>query len=296
MAETQARGMYGIHDVRIYNRTTWASVAYFRILGTVTSSFEAEIVDLKGGSNNFIWDSAIAAFGSTISIVSKEVTSDIVTATLDATTTEYGADSSGDIIDEANQVGTSVSDAAQGIATITVKAGAADELKEGWYRAVATAAATVDIYALSSGNFGRGTNEAYEDDDGKVNPTAVTIPASGSTVDVDNFGLTLTGGSSSAIALTTSDSMIFYVQKPHGIGTFSSVIGNSSLDFQDRGLVISSETNGGIITMMRFPRVKIAGWAAPFEEKGFGEASITATVMHDSAENAIAVYRRSTPE
>jgi len=296
MAETQARGMFGVHDVRIYNRTTWASVAYFRILGTVTANFESEIIDLKGGSNNFIWDSAIGAFGSTISIVSKEVTSDIVTATLDSTTQEYGADSSGDIIDEANQVGTTCIDAAEGIATITVKTSGADELKEGWYRVVATAAATVDVYAMSSANFGRGTNEAFEDDDGKITPSALTIPAAGATVVVDNFGLKFTGGSSASIAMTTGDSAIFYVQKPHGVGTFSSVIGNASLDFQDRGLVISSETNGGIITMMRFPRVKIAGWAAPFEEKGFGEANITATVMHDSAENAIAIYRRSTPE
>jgi len=256
----------------------------------------AEFAQLKGGSNLFVWDSAISSFEPTVSIVAREMTGDIIATNVAGNVTEYAADTDGDVIDEDNVNGTSVIDAAEGIATITVKASTGkDELKEGWYVIKATAAATVDIYAMSSSNFARGTDEAYEDDDGKITASPITVPASGATVDVDNFGLTLTGGSSSAIAMTTDDTAKFYVQKPHG-GSYSAIIGEQPMDFQEYGMTIFSETNAGTLYNMLLYRVKPAGMSFPFPEKNYGEFNVNVQVMYDSTENRIGIFSNTTPE
>ena len=48
MAESTVRSIFGIHDVRFFNRSTWDSVAYFKVLGDVSIDMPAEFAELRG--------------------------------------------------------------------------------------------------------------------------------------------------------------------------------------------------------------------------------------------------------
>lgn len=290
MSESIARNIQGIHDVRFFSRTDWSSIAHFRVLGDVNIEMSAEFAELKGGSNLFVWDSAISAFNPKVSIVCREMSADIVSALADGNVTEYAADANGDVLFEANVSGSTIYDATTGIATITALSGSESNLKEGWYVAAYSAAAKVKIYALSSAGFSQGTDITYDNDDGYTGDD-ITITTGGNT-DITDLGLRFTGGSG-AIAFTSGHSMKFYVQKIHG-GAYTATLGEQPMTFPEMGCIISSEDNAGTIYNMLLYRVKAAGMSFPFKEKGYGEYTINMSVMYDSAQNAIGVFKCTT--
>jgi len=204
--------------------------------------------------------------------------------------TEYAADAAGDVIDEANVKGTSVLQASTGIATTTVVASTgAAELKEGWFIALCTGAAVVDVYALSSASFSRGTDESLEDNSMKVTASELTI-TTGSATAVPNFGIQFTGGSGT-IGMTTGDSMRFYVQAPTS-GSNHVKFGQASTDFSDVGVIISGQMQDESFIQLHLFKCKVAGMAIPFAEKAFGTYDITIEPSYDVDENAYGEIRQ----
>lgn len=293
MAQSDPISLFGIHDIRVYDRTTFEHLAYYRILGSVTIDVSGEFAELKGGSQLFIWDSAVSALNSECTIVGRELNAEQTEQSIQADVTSYAASATGDVIEEENVTGTSVYGVATGILTITPTAGASADLKEGWYFVKAVTATTVDVYALSSAGFARGTTGSYEDDAGKITASPVTITASTDT-DITDYGFTLTGGGG-VIGMTIGDTAKFYVQKPHG-GAFKAVVGATPISFDNVGLLITSEDNAGKMTSVNIYKVKMAGMSIPFGEKEFGEYNITTKIEYDSALNGIMEIRRTTPE
>jgi hypothetical protein len=293
MTERNPRGLFGVHDVRFYNRSTGESISHLRVLGDVNPEFTAEIEKLMGGSQMFSWDSEIKSFEASLKITAKEYDGETMAMLLGGENTSYAADSDGDVLDEANVYGTSVIDATTGIATVTVESGEEDELKEGWYVIKAVSATTVDIYAYSSANFSRGTDLSFQDDDGKITASPLTITAS-TAVSVPDLGVELTGGSGT-IGMTTGDTARFYIQKPHG-GAYSVKFGQASMNFDEIGVVIAAQTSAGMTTYLHFYRCKAAGMAIPMVEKGYATYDITVEPMYDSDVDGVGEFRRSLAE
>src|SRR4030042_159230 len=176
MAESQARNIFGIHDVSFLNRADYSITARYRVTGNVAIDMPAEFAELRGGSQLFSWKSAVSSFKPTCSIVGRQISSDIMEMNLSADVTEYGADATGDVILEANKKNASIIDATTGIASITLKSGDEGDAKEGWYLIKCPGAgATVNVYAMSSSDFDRGTKGVMGDDHGLITPSPVTI-------------------------------------------------------------------------------------------------------------------------
>ena len=247
------------------------------------------------GSNLFLWDSAVSSFKPSVAIAARQISSSIIDMLVDGTTTTVTADSTGDVTDEANQYGTSIINATTGIATITLKSGDEGDAKEGWYMIKCpTNGATVNVYAMSSANFSRGTAASFSDDAGLITASPITITTGGATTDLADYGIRFTGGSG-AIAMVAGDSAIFFVQKPHG-GAYSTIIGAQPMEFSEYGCNIVSEANGGVMYDLLLYRVKAAGMGFPFKEKNYSDYNVNMSVMYDSVKNAFGVLKVTTPE
>lgn len=291
MAETAPWVSYGIHDVRIFNRDTGLSLGHWRVLGDLNAEFNAEYEKLMGGSQVFPWDSAVKEFSSSVKATVREYNADATALLLGGSLTEYATDTAGAVLNEANVSGTSVIDATTGIVGTTVVAstGAAD-LKEGWYVIKATGAAAVDVYATNSATFSRGTNTSFEDDDGKITSTPLTI-STGAAVAIPNYGLEITGGSGT-IGMTVGETARFYVQQPHG-GAYAIKFGEEITNFPDVGVVIASTYEGGDLTTLILYKCKVAGTALPFLEKGYSTFDVNIEPAYDADQDAYGLFTKT---
>jgi hypothetical protein len=290
--ERQPITLFGVNDIRLYNRTTGYSICHLRVLGDVNAEFNAEIEKLTGGSLNYTWASAVKSFNSSLKATVKEFNPELAEVLLGAVSTDYTASATGDVINEANVVGTTSYSGTTGIASVTVTPTTGDaQLKEGWYIFKATAATKGKIYAYSSTDFARGTNEVYDNDDGLV--TGELTLSNGGTTDVDYLGLRLTGGS--GVAMTIGDTCRFYVQKPHG-GSWHVKFGQSSSTFDDVGVVIGGQNDNETFMFLHLFKCKVAGMAVPFKEKGYGTYDITIEPAYDVDEDAFGEIRVTTAE
>lgn len=292
MSMENPRSIFGIHDVRAYDRNSFESLAYWRVLGAVNFDFSGEFAELRGGSQIFVWEKNLTKFNSSLSIVGREYHQDQMAMALDANVTEYAADADGDVIEFVNRKGSSVKTASAGvgIASIAVipSTGAAN-LKEGLYVIKATAANKVKVYGMSSAGFVRGAALEFGDMDGVIGDE-LTITASTATP-VTALGVQLMGANGT-IGMTIGDTASFYIQKPHS-GAFRARIGGSPINFDDVGLFIGSETVDGMTTFMNCFRVKVAGMSIPFPEKEYAEYTMECALQFDSTVNGIADFYRS---
>jgi hypothetical protein len=291
MAETAPWTSYGIHDLRIFDRSTGLSLGHWRILGDVNNEFNAEYEKLMGGSQVFPWDTAVKEFSSSVKATVKEYSADATALLLGGTLTEYSADTAGAVVDEANVKGTSMLDASTGIvgATVVASTGAAD-LKEGWFVVKAVTTSTVDVYYYNSASFARGTNGSFQDDDGKITATPLTI-STGAAVEVPNYGIELTGGSGT-IALVAGDTYRGYVQQPH-TGAYDIKFGEEITEFPDVGVAITSTYEGGDLTTLILYKCKVAGTAIPFLEKGYSTYDVNIEPSYDADQDAYGKFTKT---
>lgn len=293
MALSDPKTIYGIHSLTLYNRSTFEPYGILKVLGSVNFSFAGDFTDLYGGSNRFPWDSEGGVLSVEITGTIKEVPNFAFEKFLSGTVTETSAEASGNITALANKSGTSVLNATTGIASVTLKTAAEAELKSGLYVLKAASATTVDLYCMSDYDFTKGTDEAYETDLLKVNPSAITIVDTGATVDVDNFGLTLTSGSGT-VAMTTGDTAYFYVRK---VNTGSDVIslGEANLVFPEFGAMIASQQKGNGDTFeVQMYKCKAIGLPLGFNEQSWLESDVNIRGLYDSTEGKVAQIRRIT--
>src|SRR5687768_6561752 len=242
MGLSNPRTIYGVHSLTLYDRSTWEPFGIIKVLGSLTMALSGEFNDLFGGSSKFAWDSESGVIDTSLTGTIKEIPDFAFEKFLGASVTQNAAEATGNVGSLTNKNGTSVMDATTGIASVAAKTGSESSLKTGLYVVKAVSATTVQVFCMSDYDFDQGTDETFEDDDLSLSSAALTVPGTSGTVDLDDFGLTFTGGSG-VVAFETGDTAYFYVRKVNG-GSSLVTFGQSTATFPEFGCLFASQKKG----------------------------------------------------
>lgn len=290
MALSQPRVYYGIHSFTPYSRTTGLPYGILKVLQGSTVALEAELVDLMGGSSKYPWASEESTISSEVTLKVSQYENFMYELFLGKAPTDNAAETAGSVTTITNKSGTSVVNATTGIATVGLKSGESADVKFSKYVVIAASATTVDVYALSDVDSGRGDNFTYQNDLLKITATPLTITAS-TAVEIPGTGLELTGGSG-AIGMTTGHTATFR-SRPINTDSADVVIGSSAdTTFPEFGAIIVTQKlgNGQMLELDAY-RCKAAGMGHPFEMGAFSNTEITVKMLYDSTLDGIFAKR-----
>lgn len=293
MALSAPRVTFGIHSVSPYSRTDGTPYGIMKVLDGSSLKLEGELIELKGGSNKYNWAAEDGNISSDLSIKVKQFDDFLFTLFLGATPTANAAETSGSVTTLTNKKGTSVMHATTGIASATVLTGSEANLKFNKFVVVAVSSTTVDVYALSDADFGRGTNGSYTTDGLKV-AAAQTITASTAT-DFTTYGFKLTGGSGT-IGMTTGDSATFSV-RPVNTGSMDVTIGSvADQIFPEWGAIIMAQKRGNqeLFEIDAF-KCKAVGMPLDFQMNAFNATELKAKLLYDSTADGLFSIRHVKP-
>jgi len=290
---SQPRNLYGVHSFSPYSRTDGTFYGALKVLASSSLAFTGSTVSLMGGSSKYPWAVEEGAVNSQLSLKVREYPDFLFQLFGGATPTENAADASGNVSTLTNKNGTSVMQATTGIAAVAVLTGSEGDLKFGKYVVKALSPTTVQVYASTDADFGRGTSKTFASDALAIASSAFTITAANDT-ELTGFGLKLTGGSG-AIAMTVGDTATFEV-RPKNTANMVATIGGVESVFPEFGAIVYAKKQGsGQLFEGDLPRVKGEGVPLGFDENKFSEADIKCAVMLDSALNYVARLRHVTP-
>ncbi len=285
---TKPQLLFGIHSVTPYDIETRKPISFLRVLGEASLDLKGEFEELKGGSSMFPFDAEPSNIGTDCSFTAREYPISMMEKLLAGVKTDFAADAAGQVIDLANVKGTSVISAG-GLASVTVKAAEKTDLKTGEYVIEALDANSLALYALSDIGLGDGTKKEILDDTMKVVASVDITAATGT--DVDDFGLTLTGGAG-PIAFAPGDTARFRIIRPSVSGV-KLIVGQAGSTFSEFGCIISGQRKSdGAMAWLDIYRCRAAGMPISFKEKGYSEWNITLKVLYDSAKNGVFEYIR----
>jgi hypothetical protein len=271
MTLSNPRGQFGVHSVCFYDIDTGLPLAYLRVLGECIVDFSGELIDLMGGSNQYLWDTEIGSINSEIALTGREYDGNTMEILTGGNLTENPSESTGSVEEIANVNGTSVINASTGLVRVSVTSGDSADLKTGKYIFKATAADTGELYCCSDVDFQSGTDAVFDNDDLKV---ADLDFSSGLDQVVADFGLTFEVGSGS-LAFTINDTAEFYVRKPN-TSSLELVFGQSGAEFSEFGVILAGQKQAdGTIQSLEIYRAKGAGFPLGFSEKAWAEWSVT---------------------
>lgn len=281
MSTTEPRNLFGIHSILFYKRDTKEPYGPpLKVLASGGVDLPADFEDLTGGSEKFVLASEPTTIVPEMSITTKDYADFLYEIFMGATVTKNAAEAAGNVGGLANVSGTSIVDATTGIAGIAVKSGEEGNLKFARYVIVRKSATTINILASTDIDFRKGTSVSYQNDELELLATDVTIPGTGGTVDIDELGLTITGGSG-AIALAENDTAEFEVRSVNN-GSSIIDIGDAGTTFPEFGAVIYAQKRGsGEMFEIECYRCIGAGMPHNFEEKAFAQAELTVKVLKD---------------
>lgn len=289
MGLSAPNSIFGIHSLVAYNPDTRVPYGTAKVLGQANVNLTGELTPLNGGSSAYPWRVERGLITSEISVTLREYPDWLFEVFLGKAATVNAAEASGAVsLALANAKGTSVMSATTGIATATVKSGSQADLKSGIYVIKAASATTVDVFAMSDVDFAQGADKVFENDSLKINATALTITAS-TAVTIPDFGIELTGGSGT-IGMTVGDTAFFEVRAIN-TGSTKVVIGSSSENYVDVGLVLAAQKSGSKkITYIDIYRAIGVGAPINMTEQAFSEAEITLQAFRDSARDGVFAY------
>lgn len=264
---------FGIHQATFKSTSdTDKSWGIAKILGSAEPDLKQELIPLEGGSSIVPWGAAPGRASGELTLTIREYTKEILQFLAPyisgSLVEDADGEAAGSITTIANALGTSVVDATTGIASVAIAT--ASSLAPGNYKVVATGAATVDLYVDFDGT----GNASYQDNAGKINDSAITIPGTGGTV--DSHGLTFTGGSGT-IALTSGDVATFTVN-PISNYLLTSYFGKNGACSKEFELTIYSECVGGKVRRTTYPRC-VASASTPVQFLENEWASMEATIQ-----------------
>jgi len=281
MALNKPRTSFGITAV---NKTTKLPYGMVKVVQTYDPTMEREQIDLYGGSNPSAWDSSDGNISNDIALTISEFKPFLYTIAGYTVSTSEAAEVSGNITTLTNDYGTSVSNATTGIASIALSTSSGNgvaNLKEGRYMITCStsAAAAVDVYAVTDNDFTRGTDEVFTTDTLKITTAALTV-VTGDTVNVPAVGFALTGGSGT-IGMTAGDVAFFDVRKPNeGYNEYS--FGENPVPVEFDMWLVSQKKSNGEFVMDRFPRVKMNSVPAGMAAKEWANVDLSIKVMFDN--------------
>lgn len=278
---------FGIHQITMKDATDPSIIGVGKVLGDITPELSQELIDNRGGSAAFPWASAPGEATGEISVIIKQYDKNLLRFINPYISGSLVEDDDGDAAGYAstitNIVGTSVVDAASGIASVAVDATtAAAGLSYGDYIIKATAAGTFDIYI----DMDISGTAPYYDDTYKVNSAAITNPGTGGTVVANGIEFTAGSGASS---FTVGDVARFSV-RPINSYMLTSYIMKDGASPQEFELTIVAEKVGDKVRVIKFPRC-IAGGGAnlKFVYKDWSMIETTIKILQPSTETYVGV-------
>lgn len=293
MALADPRTIFGVHSAAAYNRTSGLPYGILKVLGGSSVSLSGELIKLNGGSFKYPWAIEEGNINSEISLKVKQYEDFMIQLFLGKAPTATGVDAAGTVSVPVDKLGTTIMDAATGLASVIVipSTGAAN-LKFGKYILEASTDDDLNIYVLSDISFARGTDESYDSDLLLVG--TVAVGDTGATTDVASLGLRFTAGSGTT-AFTIGDTATFEVKEP-STKSMSVKIGSTSDVFPEFGLLMYSKKRGNL-EMFEIDAHRCKGVGMPFglEENAWSEAEIKVEAFYDSALDAVLSLRHITP-
>ena len=282
----KVRDFYGVKYAVPYDRATFQPYGIFRVIQEFNFARSIEFNDLTGGDIQGAWDSEPGQPENSMDGTLREYPFFAFQLMEDATTAETAAEATGNVATITNKEGTSVFDATTGIASVAAKAGFEDNIKGVRYVFVATGAATVDIYVHGSATF--------ENIAGAV-AVGVTIPGASGTVDVDDLGITITGGSG-AIALTTGDTA-FCLTRPIHNGFGITVVGSDTASANEFGMMmVLPPKSDGAQFWIDVHRIKAQGMPWQAVTRDWSEWAFTGKPVIDTDVNALYTLYTKKPD
>ena len=284
MGLSEPRVFFGVHSIAPYSRSTGEFFGIAKVLASSTLSLTGELVKLNGGSNKWPWAIEDGLLSAEISLGLKEYPNFVFELFLGKQVTTNAAEASGSTDGLANIKGTSAFDATTGVASVAVSTAA--DAKFGKYLVKAVSATTVDVFMSTDLDFGRGTDTEFENDALKITASPLTVPDSGATVAIPDYGLELTGGSGT-VAFVTDDTAEFFV-RPINTESTEVTIGATS-DFRPEFGMIVMGAKRADDSMVEFDMFRCKGIGLPvgLEENAFSEAEVTVEAFYDATKNAV---------
>lgn len=297
MALSNPRGVFGVHSFSPYNRTNGEFYGTVKVLDSSSLTLSGETIDLMGGSNQYPWAVESGVITSELSLSFSQYEDFLFEIFLGKAPTSNSAEASGSVTTLTDKSGTVVN-ATTGIASVDLKSGSSADLKFGKYVVKVVSATTVDVYLSSDADITRGTDGEYQNDLLKITASPLTIPDTGATVTIPNFGLELTGGSGT-INLETAgavgDTATFSVRPPNST-SMDVTIGGSSDVTPEFGAILMAESRGtGELFEVDLFRVKGVGMPIGFTKKEWSVAEVTAKAFYDSTRNGVFSIRYVKP-
>jgi len=290
MPLTDPRSLFGIHSIAPYDRSTGEFFGILKILGDSELNFGATSVDLRGGSNKFPWANETVSLESAFSAAVKSYPDFYFEKFAGASLSTVAASATGTVDAITNKNGTSVVDATTGIASVAPKTGDEADLKFGTVIVKAVSTTTVDLFYSSDINFkSRGTQTNYENDLLKITASPLTIPDTGATVDVPDYGLEITSGSGT-VAMVVDDTAVFKTYPIHG-GISKLTLGQSTIQFPEVGMIIMAQERATeeLFEIEAYKAKSEAGIVLPLAEGGFSTSALGVKLLYDSVQDAVAL-------
>jgi hypothetical protein len=209
-----------------YNKKTLKPFGLFRAIREFNFDRSVEVVLNEGGHFSGALGAEMGQPQNSIAGSFSEVPDFTFVLMEDASVTEF-TDPLGSVGAIQNKSGTSVSDATTGIASVTAKTGEEQNIKGIRYVFVATGPNTIDIYVHGDAKFLSVSGVVVEN---------VVVPDTGGTLDIDELGIVVTGGSGT-IAFVT-DETAFVDTRPINDGFSIVKVGSESAVANEFGMTL----------------------------------------------------------
>lgn len=274
---------FGVKALIFYRPETLKPVGVFRVISSVELAREIEKLPLTGGHRNGAWAVEAGEPTNTLTATLREFPDFAFTELDNATKTEtLGEDVTGFVGAITNKVGVSISNATTGIASVSVTSGGEAKVPLGKIVLVATAVANeVDVYLL--GDVASGTLPVVNEL--TLLASGVIIPDLGGTVDIADYGITLTGGSGT-VALVEDDTA-FFESRPANSKTTQILLEDES-QLKNLGVILVYPKNSAKQQrIIDFPKVSVGGIPFAGNTREFAEFEFTGTPLLDDTNNQL---------
>ena len=291
MALSATRHVFGIHNVTLYNYASGMPYGIIKALSGSNFELTGELVKLEGGAYQYAWGVEDGYMSGALTIKPKQYEEFMIEVFLGKAPTATSTDA-GSVTTLTNKSGTTVS-SNTGIGSVGVTAGSESELKYGRYIVKAESATTFDVYAMTDGDFSRGTDTAFENDALKITAAPLDCTQSATTA-VSGYGFEFLGGSGT-IALTSGQTATFTVRPPSS-KSYTVTVGGVNDRTPTFGAYLLSEPRGtGEVTSIDVFKCRGIGLPFNLEAKAWSEAEIKAEAMYDAAEGGVCEIRSLLP-
>jgi hypothetical protein len=278
--------LFGMHSIAPYRRSDGLPYGILKVVGGGNLELNGEFQDLFGGSSKYAYASEPSQIASQVTANLKSFEDFAMELFLGASVTTRAAAANGEVVNLANKNGTSAFDATTGVASVAITSGDEADAKFGRYVGKVVTSTTMDVYALTDIDFARGTDATYENDALKITASPITIPGTGGTVAIADYGLEFTGGSGS-ISMTADDTLIFDVYPAHsGVSTIK--VGSATSEFPAFGAFMQAAKRGsGEIFEIHAYNVQGGGMPIPLQEKQWAITDVVLKLLRDEAQDGV---------